>query len=95
MVMTVLEATVEPASWDKLKQAFSVGSSRRPKQIVDGYLVQSKDDPTLWRAISLWQSREALEEYRRSVEVPGGVLIFRAAGAEPRLAIFDVVNQLQ
>jgi len=37
----------------------------------------------------VWR-REALDEYRRSVETPGGVLRFRAAGAEPTLSIFDV-----
>lgn len=39
-----------------------------------------------------WQSREGLQEYRESVATPEGVLVFRAVGAEPTLAIFDVVD---
>ena len=40
-------------------------------------------------------SREALAEYRRSVEVPGGILIFRSVGAEPTLSIFEVAASIR
>ena len=90
MVMTILEAHVAPENWAALEQAYQQGSARRPGQMVQSFLVHSTEDPTLWRGISVWRSREALDEYRRSVETPGGVLMFRAAGAEPTLSIFDV-----
>jgi hypothetical protein len=54
---------------------------------VESFFVHSTEDPTLWRVISVWRSREALDEYRRSVETPGGVLMFRAAGAEPAVRL--------
>jgi heme-degrading monooxygenase HmoA len=57
---------------------------------VHSFLVQGADDPALWRVVTVWHSRDALAAYRRSVEVAGGVLMFRAVGAEPVLAIFDV-----
>jgi hypothetical protein len=53
--------------------------------------VQDTGDPTRWRGISIWRSRSALEEYRRSVPTPKGILMFREVGAEPVLSIFDVV----
>lgn len=90
MVMTVLEAHLEPEKWATLEAAYKSGTSRVPPQMSQTFLVQSTADPTLWRGISVWKSREALEEYRRSVETPGGVLMFRAAGAEPALTLFDV-----
>ena len=90
MVMTILEAHVAPENWAALEQAYQQGSGRRPEQMVQSFLVRSAEDPMLWRGISVWRSREALDEYRRSVETPGGVLMFRAAGAEPRLSSFDV-----
>ena len=57
------------------------------------FLVQDIADPTLWRIITLWESREALEEMRKQ-GTPGGVLMFRSVGTEPELTIFGVVEQL-
>lgn len=92
-VMTVLEARVARDRWDDLRGAFAQGQSRLPRQMAHSYLMQSEADPELWRTVAVWESRTALDEYRRSVETPGGVLFFRAAGAEPTLAIFDIVSQ--
>lgn len=94
MVMTVLEARVERDKWNALRQAYAAAGSELPPQIVETFLVQSTSDPMLWRAVSIWRSQEALEEYRRSTETPGGVLIFRAAGAKPTLSIFEVTASL-
>lgn len=90
MIMTVLEARVEPDRWVALREAYSAAGVNLPPQMVETFLVQSTDDPMIWRGVSIWRSREALEEYRRGVETPGGVLLFRAAGAEPTLSIFEV-----
>lgn len=95
MVMTVLEAHVEPDQWDKLREAFAAGASHLPPQMVQTSLVQSTKDPTLWQGISVWRSREALGEYRKSVETPEGVLFFRSVGAEPQLTIYEVASLQQ
>lgn len=92
LVMTVLEAHVTENQWSTLSQIYRQGNTHMPPQMVQTFLVQSSAEPTLWRGISVWQSREALGEYRRSVETPEGVLMFRAAGAEPTLSIFDVAS---
>lgn len=52
--------------------------------------LQSAADQTLWRIISIWKSREALDEMRNSGETPEGVVMFRNVGAEPELSIFNV-----
>lgn len=91
MIMTILEAHVASEKWAALEQAYEAGTERIPPQIMQTFLVQGSADPTLWRIISVWRSREALEEYQRSAETPGGVLIFRAANAEPTLSVFDVI----
>ncbi len=90
-VMTILEARVAAEQWATLKQAFAEGSSHMPPQMAQMFLVQGTADPTLWQGISIWRSREALEEYRRSVETPRGVFMFRSVGAEPSLTILEVV----
>src|SRR5881398_2957048 len=85
MVMTILEAHVAPEQWSALEQAYQQARGDLPAQMVETFLVHSVDEPLVWRGISVWHSREALDEYRRSTEVPGGVLMFRAVGAEPTL----------
>jgi quinol monooxygenase YgiN len=90
MVMTILEAQVDPSSWEAMRQSYTTGSTELPPQMAQTFLLQSASDPTIWRMASVWKSREALDEYRQSVETPGGVLFFRSVGAEPTLSIFDV-----
>ena len=93
MVITELEAHVPADKWDALRQAYRDLTTRGlPSQMVRGVLLQSTTDPTLWRAISTWRSRAALDEYRSSVETPGGVLLFRGVGVEPVLTLFDVAG---
>ena len=91
MVITILESRVEPDMVPALLAAYQNGLSHLPPQMIRTFLAHSTEDKTLWRIVSVWKSREALEEMRRSRETPEGILMFRAAGAEdPRLSIFDV-----
>lgn len=90
MVMTILEAQVDAAQWEALREGYTVGAAKLPSQMAQTFLLQSASDPTIWRMASVWKSRQALEAYRQSVETPGGVLFFRSVGAEPTLSIFDV-----
>ncbi|MEX2542401.1 MAG: antibiotic biosynthesis monooxygenase [Trueperaceae bacterium] len=89
--MTVLESHVAADKWEAIGGGVEAARNRLPPQMVRTYLAQSTSDKTLWRIVSVWKSREALEEYQRSTETPGGVLLFRNVGAEPTLAVFDVV----
>lgn len=93
-VITILEARVSPENWDALEKAFKAGTELLPPQLVQSFLTHNAKDPTLWRIISVWRSREALEEMRRTEETPAGILMFRAAGAEPSLSLFDVIVQV-
>lgn len=90
MVVTILEARVEEDRSSDLQAAYREGIAQLPPQMVQTFLVQGGSDKTNWRIISVWKSRAALEEMRNSGETPGGVLMFRAAGAEPSLTVFDV-----
>jgi hypothetical protein len=90
MVMTVLEAHVAPDRWDALRQSYETRARSLPPQIVESFLVQGTNDSSVWRILTVWRSRGALEEVRQSGVTPTGVLIFRDAGAEPGLTIFTV-----
>ena len=91
MVITILESRVEPDMVPALLAAYQNGLSHLPPQMIRTFLAHSAEDKTLWRIVSVWESREALDEMRRSRETPEGILMFRAAGAEdPKLSIFEV-----
>lgn len=88
MLVTILEGQVPPEKWGALEEAFR--AAKPPAQMVESMLLQSAADRNLWRGLSVWHSREALDEYRRSVETPEGITMFRSVGAEPALSIFEV-----
>lgn len=92
MVVTMLEARVDAERAQDLQQAFSGATGDLPPSIVETLLL-SAADTDVWRLVTVWRSSEDLDAYRASVETPEGVRMFRAAGAEPTLTIFDVASR--
>ena len=90
MVITILEAHVQPARWSDFQNDFRERTKHLPPQMLQTFLLQDTSDQTLWRIVSVWKSREALNEMRNSGETPTGVLMFQSAGAEPKLSISNV-----
>ena len=90
MVVTVLEATVAPDRIADLKAAYSKSGAQMPPGLVRTDLLSVSNDQTRWRIQTFWSSRGALDAMRQQ-GTPAGVLMFRAAGAEPTLTVFDVV----
>jgi hypothetical protein len=43
-----------------------------------------------WRIQTLWRDRAALDAMRADPEAPAAPRLFREAGADPQLALFDV-----
>jgi len=89
MLVTMLEAQVPDDQAAVLINEYGAAVDALPPVIVETFLLHAAGSD-LWRIVTVWASRDALDEYRRSVDTPAGVLMFRAAGAEPSLAIFDV-----
>lgn len=92
MVLTILESHVSPDKQAALQSAFETATAQLDPGIEQTFLVRSNGDPTLWRIMTVWRDREALDAMRASGETPRGVLIFREGGAEPSLAVFTVVG---
>ncbi len=91
MVVTMLEAEVEAERAGDLESAFARETAGpMPPGLVRSYLLRG----TTWRIVTLWESREALEAMRASGETPAGVRMFREAGAEPTLAVFEVAAEV-
>jgi hypothetical protein len=93
MVLTILEATVARERVADLQSAFRDAAAHIPAGFIRSHLVSSAADPTRWRIETLWSSREALAAMRLA-GTPQGVLMFRAAGAEPSLSLYDVVASI-
>jgi len=95
MLLTVLEGRVEAARVVELRAAYAeLATKPKPAGLIRSQLIQAVADPGLWRIQTLWENREALDAMRHA-GTPAGVLIFRGAGAEPTLSIFDVLSTLE
>lgn len=94
MVLTILEAQVASGRESALQAAYrDAAGGPFPPGLVRSTLLRAANDPSVWRIEALWKSRVALEAMRSAV-TPRGVQIFRAAGAEPTLSVFEVVAGL-
>ncbi|MBI3379861.1 hypothetical protein HY029_03850 [Candidatus Gottesmanbacteria bacterium] len=91
MVITILEGEVSEEKASVLINKYKDTIKQIPPEIVDTYLVHDTKNRLLWRIITIWKSKEDLEEMRKK-GTPAGVLIFRSAGAEPTLSIYEVVE---
>lgn len=93
MVLTILEAQLRPGQESALQAAYAAVGGELPTGLVRSELLRDAHDATRWRIQTVWTSREALDAMR-SAGTPAGVLMFRAAGAEPSLSVFDVVDAI-
>jgi hypothetical protein len=90
MVLTILEAHVDAEYWAALQADYQKRTIQLPPQMVQTFLLQDAADQSRWRIVSVWKSREALDEIRNSGLTPEGVVMFRNVGVEPKLSIFNV-----
>ncbi|AHG92801.1 Antibiotic biosynthesis monooxygenase (plasmid) [Gemmatirosa kalamazoonensis] len=94
MILTVLEAQLPSGGAEALQAAYAAaGTGPLPPGLVRTELVRDVRDAARWRIQTWWASREALDAMR-GTGTPAGVVMFRAAGAEPALSIFEVVDGL-
>lgn len=93
MIYTNLEALVESEKWEELQQAYvNVDKNSLPETLLSSHLLQDKIEPKLWRIVTVWKSKEDMDAYRKSVEIPAWFLVFRAVGSEPTLTISTVLG---
>ena len=94
-ILTVLEGRVAPEREAALTAAYEAAAEGPfPPGLIRSSLLRLTSDPTAWRIATLWDSIETLESVR-AMGTPRGILIFRAAGAEPALSILEVVDELE
>ena len=95
MIMTILEGRVTKENCPALEQAFKQGAEHEEPGLVRSYLIHALKESDLWRILTIWRSREALDEMRKSTETPTGVLMFRKAHAEPVLSVYDIAQEIK
>ena len=94
-IFTILEAHVPPEQQAALRDAYHAAARDvRPPGLLRSALLQAIPDPSLWRIETVWESRAALEAMRSTGMPPRGIAIFRAAGAEPKVSIFEAVEEI-
>ncbi len=91
MVITILEANVASDKIIRLESEYKHSTNNLEEGILQTFLIHDSKDSDLWKIITLWESGAALKKMRASTETPQGILIFHAAGAEPKLSISEVV----
>jgi len=91
MVMTVLEARVSPERVGDLERAYRAAGASLPPGIVETFLARDVRDAGVFRIVTIWESRGALEAMRASEETPKGIVLFQEAGASPEISIFEVL----
>ncbi len=89
MIITMLEAVVDHDRTHLLEDEFRRATADLPEDILESFLLRGTEGGT-WRIVTVWSSAAALQAMRRTAEVPEGVRMFRSAGAEPTLSIFEV-----
>jgi quinol monooxygenase YgiN len=94
MLLTVLEAQVAPGRERDLQAAYAAAAREElPPGLVRSELLRDTRDPTRWRIQTLWRDRPALDAMR-AAGTPAGVLMFRAAGAQPTLTVHEIMGTI-
>jgi hypothetical protein len=91
MLITAIEARVPEDRVGELERAYREGLSSMPSAIVETFLARDLMDPTIFRIVTVWESREALVASRASGQKPKGLQIFEAVGAEHKHSASEVV----
>lgn len=91
MVVTILEARVAADQAGTLESEYKRAIQQLDAGITQTLLVHNVKDPALWQIMTFWENRAVLDAMRNSGQTPRGVVIFRAAGVEPVLSVFDAV----
>jgi hypothetical protein len=90
MFVTILRGQVAHENWERLRQLFERQIHSNPEGLMETFLVQSHDQPTLWQILTFWQSEEVYERIRGQKKMTACEMIFCDVGANPERSCFQV-----
>lgn len=84
MVVTLLEARIEPEQLEELEEAFRERAVPLPPAIYEMFLLTDSADASLVRIVTVWTSRSALDAMRAEAEPGRGPFSWcRERGSNP------------
>lgn len=89
MAAVVLTADLDRGQADRLAELMADGRASRPAGVVSAALLYEAGVATL---VACWESRETLDRYLASTEVPRGVELMRRVGVEPSLRVVELLE---
>ncbi len=89
MVAALFEAELSDEQARELARLMDEGRPTRPEPVVVATLLYEAPRATL---IALWRSREELDAYLATTEVPRGRELMRKVGVEPTMRVVDVLE---
>jgi hypothetical protein len=94
MVISMIEATLDDGQGKRFLEEFRKTVSDPAQQLMpDEAFVAKQADGTTWRLIAFWKDRAVFEAMRAAM-TPRGLVMMRAAGVEPTLTLFDVIDRM-
>jgi hypothetical protein len=88
-VAAIFEAELTPAQAQELARLMDEARPTRPARVITATLMYDEPQATL---TAVWESREDLEDYLATTEVPRGRELMRKVGAEPTMRVVDVLE---
>ena len=95
MVMSVMEARIPPDKWETFKDSFLLLTNNLPPRICQTMLIQSVDDPLLWKMITIWRIKKSPIQLQKEIEEGGALRVFQSIGIEPTQANFNIALSAQ
>lgn len=90
-ILTIIEGKVDKDRWSQLRKEYDeVSKENLPSSVLTAHLIQDNGDPEIWRIVTVWKNLNAINEYRKSVETPIWIQLFKNVGVEPKLVINEV-----
>ncbi len=91
-IITIIEGKVNKDKWSLFQNAYErVAKKSLPDSLLDSYLVQDVNESEIWRILTVWENIEAMNTYRKNVETPAWILVYREVGTEPKLVVNEIV----
>lgn len=85
-VVTTVEGVVPAERVSDLLDTFPTGD---PPPFILATTTAKDSGSDRWRVVTIWRSRDELDEYVASVDTPAALEAFQAAGVEPELTIWE------
>ena len=90
MLISILRGHLAQEHWTRLQGHYEKLVHSLPEGLLQTYLVQNSEQPTLWEILMIWQSEEAYESGRAQKKTEACELLFCDAGDVPDLQTFRV-----